>query len=257
MVLGPFALGLAVAGRVHWAVPLLLVAMAALFVAKYPLAALWRAREARGEHAATMASPLLWLVGCIAAALAAGLPLVLLAGCWWLVAVGVLAVPLLGAQVYLEGLRRKRALTSELLAVAGGALAAPSAYLASGGGKVEIALGLWLLAFLYWGNSIFYVRMKVRERLLPVGIQTWAVRWALGRGPLLHLAAAIVVTAAAGQAGYMSPLIPVAFLPTVYRIGKDMVTPTPERDIRRLGRRMLGYTVAFVVLAAIAYHLWP
>ncbi|MCL4535919.1 MAG: YwiC-like family protein [Bacteroidetes bacterium] len=255
MVLGPFVLGVAVAGRVHWANPLLLMAISALFVAKYPLAVLWQARGAADRRSPALAAPLLWLGGCAVAAIGAGLPLVLLAGYWWLAFVGALAALLLVTQVYLEGLRQKRALASELLAVAGGALAAPSAYLVTGGGNTGVALGLWLLAFLYWGNSIFYVRMKVQERLLPAGMRTWAERWKLGRGAMLYLTAALILTGVAGWTGYTSPLAIIAFVPTLLRLGRDMLSPSPERNIRRLGRRMIGYTVAFVALAAIAYHL--
>ena len=95
------------------------------------------------------------------AAIAAAM-VVLVYGYWLLVPLAALALVPLGGNLYLATRREEMTAGGELLGIAGLALGAPVMYYVAAGAPGVQMLGLWLLSFLYFGGSVFYVKMKVR-----------------------------------------------------------------------------------------------
>ncbi len=254
MVIGPFLLGLVAAGRLTWAVPLLGVALAGMFVARYPLTAWRRARRAGTPWRALPPGLLEWLAGSVAAGTAGGVGLLLVVREAWPVGLGLAASLPLAGEVVLAVRGQRRSWGGQLMAVAGGALAAPGAYLAAGGPELTAAAGLWVLSLLHWGAGVSYVRMKVEELAVTAG-QGWQKRWKGGRWAVLHVGGGGLLVAWMAWAGYLPWAAPVAMLPLLAQVVVDIVRPSPVREIRRLGRRMVAHSVIFLLVVGLAYRL--
>jgi hypothetical protein len=161
MLIVPVLVGLTLAPAWHWRVLGLLVAAFSFFLMRYPLATLVKTRKRTYTD-----KPYLWRWTAIYGSIAvlSGSWLILAYGLWWLLVVGVVGGLLIGLHLWFVARRQEMSATGELAAIFGLALGAPMAYYVAGGQLDDTAALLWLMNALYFGGTVFYIKLKVRHQ---------------------------------------------------------------------------------------------
>lgn len=251
MLLVPLVVGAVVAGEWVAEAPLFFLASLGLFLARYPLTVLFRAWIGRTRQSQPRAWR--WLTIYSLFSLGLALPLIYPYDRWWLLGLGALSLALLLLSFYLVKERLERTEAGELMMVAGLTLTAPGAYYAGAGHLGAAALYLWLLSFLYFGASVFYVKMRVRHRTIK-SRPSLGQRWAMARATILyHLGLALVVIALA-LVGQVPILTPLAYLPLLGKVATAAAAPAPGMSIRQVGVMEVAHSILFGALLSLAYY---
>ena len=231
--------------------PMLLFGLAALalFLTRYPLSL-----TVKGwQRSRTLPDTWPWVVVYGGLALGLGVLLLVWSRLWGLLVLGGLAGLLLALYLWQVARRAETSAGGELLGVAGLALGAPGAYAVGTGRFDSTALVLWALNLLYFGGSVFYVRLRVREqprRPTPGG---WWSRLAAARVTILYHLAALSLVAAFARFGLTSPLTALAFVPMVCKAFQGVLAWPGQVNVRRVGVVELAHAVAFAALLIVAY----
>jgi hypothetical protein len=245
MLYVPFVLGLLVAGRLSWSVPLLLIAVSALFISRESLQVWWRARTRR-RSAPHEARLLLIYLGIT---VLCGLPLLLAAHLYWLLPLGGMGLLLLFINSKQAVDLEARTVGSELLAIGGLTLTAPAAYYAAHGVWEPTALWLWLLSALYFASSVFYIKLRI-YRLNPRKQAEQKQAWqscAIYHSFLLAALALLWLT------DNLPLFVLVAFAPVLARSLWSLFKPATQVNLRRAGFIEIGYSIIFLVCLALSF----
>lgn len=240
MWLVPGIVGMALAGREWGLSAALLVAALCLFWARYPLW-LW----AKSKWRAFPASALPSTVAIAAAGAAIGLVVAFVYRREALLAFGAAGVVAVGAHMLLTARGWDRGLAAESMGIAGLGLAGPAAYYAGAGHMSSQALLAWFLPALFFGISVFYVKLRVDGY----------VRLKAGKSPAeLRARLLAYLTLAAGALAVLVGLdvapatVFLAYLPaTIYACWPSLREASPPR-LRRLG---VTWAVQSTVFAAL------
>jgi len=249
MLLVPLFVGLGVASWLEAPGLLFAGAALALFLARYPITQMIKRPRLRGKPAWWGWMVVYWL-------LAGGftLPLLVHYNRWGLVLIGGLAGLLMVG--YLVGVARRVEMTVawEWLGIAGLTLTAPGAYYAATGLLDATALLLWFINLLYFGGTVFYIRLKVREqprRPAPASIRT---RLLAGRATLLYHLFALGIVMWLSVFGWLPALAPLAFAPCLAKALRGVVAWGGRPNMVRLGVAEIVHSLAFGVLLLLAYQ---
>lgn len=250
MLLVAFAVGAGVAATNLTALALFLLSIVFLFMARYPLS-LWlkgRLRQGKAEKGL-----LLWSGFYLSLMFLSSLVLLYLQQRWLLLLFGVLAGITVLFHLYLLQHKKDRTAGGELLGVAGLSLAAPGAYYAATGHLGETALMLWMLTFLYSGSSVFYVKMKVQQRLWRGQKPSLRQRWQVGKNTLFYQLWLVVVLSALALRSNIPPLALAAFLPLILKTLCGVFLSRGTSHIKQVGLTELGYAALFTLLLILVY----
>jgi hypothetical protein len=252
MLAVPLLLGVITAPAWHSRVIVLLVAALGFFLLRFPLATLVKTRRRRNSDRAY-----LWQWTAIYGALTAlsGGWLVLVQTLWWLVPLGLLGGLLLLFHLWLVARRQEMSVAGELAGIFGLALGAPMAYYAASGRLDGSAAALWLINALYFGGTVFYIKLKVRQQpRLPAPDQV-AERLIKARACLAYQTVAltiIILLVAFRQAPALTPL---AFVPVTIKIlvGAGRWQDKKSLSLVRLGVTEIFHAIAFAGLVILAF----
>jgi len=254
MLIVPLVVGLSVAPGWHWRSPVLWVAALAFFLLRYPLAMLVKTRR----RAASSQRVELWRWAAIYGGLAGlcGGWLVLANGLWWLVPMSLLGALLVVLHLWLVARRQEMSVTGELSAIIGLAMGAPMAYYVAGGQLDAIALLLWLINGLYFGGTVFYIKLKVRQQPRSPAPDKISERLLKARACLTYqtFALTLVILLVAWQKAPLLSLL--AFLPATVKIGYGALHWQDKKSLSlvRLGVTEIFHSVAFAVLIIVAFR---
>jgi hypothetical protein len=161
MLIVPLLLGVAIAPAWQPRILVLLLAALGFFLVRHPLATLVKTRK---RAAADRAS--LWGWAAIYGGIAAlsGGWLILAEGLWGLAIMGLVGGMLLLFNLWLVSRRQEMSVAGELAGIAGLALGAPMGYYVASSQLDSTAAALWLINALYFGGTVFYVKLKVRQQ---------------------------------------------------------------------------------------------
>jgi hypothetical protein len=216
------------------------------FIAREPLV-LWMRAARRGRSGGRAR----WfaLIEGTGAALS-GAVLVLGYGRWGLLPVFLAAAVVGGVHLAQAAAGRERTLTGEGVAILGVSLAAPAARHAAIGVWDTEAFWLWGLTFLFYGSSVFYIKLRVGTAHPGKKTSLRALRrhCALYHGGLF-LGLAVLI--GAGHLGWLAGL---AFAAALGRAVWFLVRPVGSLDLRRLGFLEVAYSLAFLVLVVLAFR---
>lgn len=252
MLIVPLVLGWAIAPLWHWRSLILLVAALTFFLLRHPLAVLVKTRKRAGEDKAYW-----WRWTTIYA----GLTLLSVAwlvpgqGLWWLAVLGFAGTGLLFFNLWLVARRQEMSLSGELAGIAGLALGAPMAYYAASGLLDGTAALLWLVNFLYFGGTVFYIKLKVRQQpRLPAPPQV-SERLVKAKACLAYQTAALTLTVALVTLQLAPLLTPLAFIPVTLKIlyGAWQWQDKKSLNLMRLGVIEIVHALAFTVLVIVAF----
>lgn len=231
-------------------VPMALVAAAAFltFVSMQGIKQVARRLRYReeGETLRVPRSSVAFLAGAAAVGLAAvlgwNLPVLFL----W----GGLSVVLAAVYAWLFFHRRDRSVLGEWLGILGLTMAAGAVRTAESGQLDPRALMLWAIAFLYFGHTVPYVKLRVRQ--LRGAASSWLGRLGEARTALLFGIAGVVI---ASGIAVLESLPWLLVVPFALALGKVLVIALRGKGPQRLahvGYAEVAFSTLFVVLTVVS-----
>jgi hypothetical protein len=252
MLIVPLLLGLMIAPAWHWRALVLLVAALAFFLTRHPLALLVKTRKRPGAN-----NPYFQQWTLIYAALTAlsGVWLVLAQGLWWLMPMGILGGGLLFFHLWLVAQRQEMSVVGELVGIFGLALGAPLAYYTASGQLDGTAAALWVVNVLYFGGTVFYIKLKVRQQPRQPAPTRLSERLVKARACLAYQTIAltlIILLVTFRQAPLLTPL---ALVPATLKIlwGVWQWQDKKSLNLTRLGVTEIFHSLAFTGLVILAF----
>lgn len=239
---GVIGAGLADGGYTRAAV--FLVAVFLLFWARYPV---WVWAISRGRRFPGEAIPGTVLAGAVGLALMLGL--VVFADRPLLLFFAALLVPLVVLQLGLSRMRRARDIPAELVGIATLGLTGPGAYYVATGVLAESdALLAWLLPLLFFGTSVFYVRLRVEGY---ASLRRGRSLRSLVAALLGYQALALAGVGALIAAGLVGAAVALAYAPVTVQITWLARGVSAPPRLPRLGVLWVCHAVLFTVLALV------
>ena len=252
MLIVPLLLGLAIAPGWHWRAIALLVAAFGFFLVRFPLATLVKTRRRKKADRAYLWQ---WVIIYGAITALSGGWLVLAHRLWWLVPLGIIGGALLLFHLWLVDRRQEMSVVGELAGIFGLALGAPMAYYVAGGQLDRIAAALWLVNALYFGGTVFYIKLKVRQQpRLPVPDRV-SERLVKAKACLAYQTVALTIIAALVAFQWASWLALLAFVPVTVKVihGAWQWQDKKTLSLVRLGVTEIVHAAAFAVLVIVAF----
>lgn len=252
MLIVPLLLGAIIAPGWDWPVLILMVAAFGFFLVRFPLALLIKTRRrANANRAETWRW--VYIYGGITAL--SGGWLVLAERLWFLALIGIFGIGLLLFHLWLVYRRQEMSVIGELSGIVGLALGAPMAYYTTSGQLDNTAILLWLISVLYFGGTVFYIKLKVRQQpRLPVPNHL-SDRLVKAKACLAYQTIAltlIILLATLRQAPLLTPL---ALVPATIKILHGAWTWQDKKSLNllRLGVTEIFHAVAFSGLVVLAF----
>lgn len=173
----------------------------------------------------------------------------LLARNYAVVVIGVLASGLLIADVRWISDRSERHLSIELLGVAGFALAAPAAFVATTGAWHFEAAVLWFISFAYFSGSVFYVKLRLaRLSKKKNEIASPYSRLVLGYTILVS-----AMTLSLYIFGWTPVWLIFAFLPWIVHLLWEVFYFQKLQNINRVGWTLVAHSLYFTVFVSLIF----
>ncbi len=251
--LGPFAVGIGVAGGWNEALPLLFALGLAAFMVWQPAVIVVKALAGRRSRADVMPA-LIWMLA-YSSLIAAGSLALTRAGHATVLWFGAPALPVLGWHLALVARRAERDhMGADIVGAGVLALAAPAAHAVVIGQITGTAWMLWALCWFQSAAAVVFVFLRLAQRRLSEIPET-SVRWRTGRRAMLYHGFNVIGSLALALLGFAPRLTVVPFAAmwvyAVYGVLRPAVGVRPTR----LGFAQVGATVVFSVLLITAYRL--
>ncbi len=183
-------------------------------------------------------------VAALAALLAGGDNLVL-------VALGTAAGVLFVVQGLVRKLGRSGRMPAQLIGALGLTSTAAGAYYVASGQFDQRALALWLANWVFAGNQVHFVQLRIHAARLT----TWTEKFARGRSFFAGQIAMLLVLAAGYGFHWLPGWALPAFLPVFVRGMMWFFRGPQPLDVHRLGFTELAHALAFGVLLVIGFSL--
>lgn len=174
---------------------------------------------------------------------------------WALVYIGAGATVALALQLMLRQFRLDRSWPARLLAIAALSTTGPAALYAATGNLGREAVAVWVLAFLYSGASVFYVRMVYRPPARGKPAAGSDGRAVAERNVLAYLAVAAAAIAVFTIAGWLPSLSIVALAPLALKVFWAALRRDYRPSLRQVGFAELGHSAIFAILAILVLRL--
>lgn len=236
----------------HYAgLALFAVAAFALFCLRTPVESLLGTTPMRAQTAEERRMVWLVVTAVSAIALAAVAALLLSGNNLLLLALGGAAGLLFIAQGFVRKLGRSGRMPAQLIGALGLTSTAAGAYYIVTGEFDQRALALWLANWIFAGNQVHFVQLRIHAARLA----TWSEKFARGRSFFAGQIAMLLVLVAGYGFHWLPGWALVAFLPVFVR-GMMWFFRGPEQlDVHRLGFAELAHAIAFGVLLVVAFSL--
>jgi hypothetical protein len=253
MLTVPLLLGIVIAPSWHWRVIILLVAALGFFLLRFPLATLVKTRQRRNTNRVYLWQ---WAVVYGSITALAGGWLVLAHSLWWLVPLGIIGGMLLLFHLWLVSRRQEMSVVGELAGIFGLALGAPMAYYTASGLLDITAAALWLVNALYFGGTVFYIKLKVRQQPRLPAPDRASERLVKAKACLAYQTIALTVMLLLIAFQWAPWLALLAFVPVTIKVvhGAWHWQDKKSLSLTRLGITELVHAVAFAVLVIIAFN---
>ncbi|MBI3789052.1 MAG: YwiC-like family protein [Ignavibacteriales bacterium] len=245
----PMALGIIVGGRFSFEALCLALSALGVFMSYVPIHTILKEWVGIPQGDEKVRSSTLWGVVYLGLGALFIAPL-LYSGYWLLIPVGIIGGLSYVANFFLTRYIAKSIL-SDLMAVLGLTLSAPSAYYMTIGSVDRTAITLWLFNFLFFGCSVFYVHMKIRASSLKKPELSFTEKLSVGKLNLIYHIVVLVIVSVLVFRHYSPQLIVIAFLPMVVHGIYGTLKLTGRVRFKNLGFILLGQSVLFGVLITV------
>lgn len=173
--------------------------------------------------------------------------------------IGLIPIGLLGAALMLfrfrmAARRQDMSALGELSGIAALALGAPIVYYAASGQLNGTALAVWLINLLYFGGTVFYIKLKVRQQPRLPTPDRIGERVIQAKACLTYQAATLALVVALIFLQSRSILILLAFLPMTIKVLYGAYRWQDKRSLSlpRLGLIELFHSALFAALVIVA-----
>ncbi len=252
MLIVPLLLGLMIAPTWPWPVVGLLIAAFGFFLVRYPLATLVKTRRRSSPNRLY-----LWRWVAIYGGIAAlsGGWLVVAQGLWGLVPLGLAGGLLLLFYLWLVSRRQEMSAIGQLAGIFGLALGAPMAYYAASGRLDPTAATLWWLNALYFGGTVFYIKLKVRQQPRQPAPDRLGQRLVKAKACLAYQTMTLTIVFLLVTWQQAPRLIPLAFVPVTLKIlwGAWQWQDKKSLSLVRLGLTEIFHAVIFAAWVVVAF----
>ena len=247
----PMLVGAIAAGRCTVEFALLTISALGVFMSYVPVRTILRHMFIQPQPALKLHQASVWSTVYLGVGVLFIIPL-LAQGFLLLLALGVPGVTSFVGNFLLTR-RFPKTIPSELLAVAGLTLGAPGAYYVISGSMGMTAFFLWLLNFLFFGCSVFYVHMKIRGSSAKKPGFPMEERLSIGKLNLLYHLAVLFLVAVLSVAHYTPQFAVLAFVPMALHAVYGTCTLSSRVRFKNIGLLLLGHCLMFAVLLGFLY----
>lgn len=257
MLLVPYLTGVAaVAGAATPQIFFGLAGVLLLFISRPPLMLLLKRKVVDGSFGDGSRS--LWLNFTIfaAAGLAVFSLITVVHGMWQLPLLGGASLVMFILHTAQALRRRERSAAGEFIGVAMLTVTAPLAvYLSCGELFVREAAMLWLLSALYFGASIYFIKMFMRAAAWRGKRLTLGEKLSLGRNSLAYLAAGAAVLTVVTSLLWVPAYAFIAFAPIYVHVVRNVFTLRPGMNLKLEGFIQAGLSLAWAGLLIMFYRV--
>ncbi len=247
----PMIVALFFTGTVQWNNVCLALSTLSVFMSYVPAHIIFRGRSAADQSNEKLRASYLWGSVYLCVGFIFIVPLFLQRY------IHLISLTVLGSALFLVNyaltVKGKKNILSDLAAVAGLTLSAPSMYYISTGSIDENAFILWLLNFLFFGSSVFYVHMKIKATSLKKEHLSLRERLTLGRLNMLYHIAAVGIIVTMTIIQYTSQMVALAFTPMFIHVLYGTVKLSSKVRFKRLGFLLLAHSAVFCLLLVRAW----
>jgi hypothetical protein len=250
----PLIIGFAVTGTWQWRSVLLILAALGLFMLRFPIDTVIKTRK---RPQADRAWLIRWaiLYGSIAAL--CGGWLVIVERLYALIGLGVIGAVLLVYHWWLVDRRQEMSVMGELAGIFGLAMGAPLAYYTASGQLAGTALALWIVNALYFGGTVFYIKLKVRQQPRLPAPDRVSERLVKAKACLSYqsIVLTILIVLVALTAGTVPALAVLAFIPMTLKvlIGATRWQDKQSLSLPKLGVIEIVHAAMFAALIIVAF----
>ncbi len=222
------------------------------FLLRAPLLALKDARWQKSYKTGTRKA-FLWFIIYSAMMAVFGIPLFLVYKKWPLFIFFALSLPLLGIHTAFSS-GDFRSVKNELVSFAALSMTAPLAYYVATNELALRTFSLYIVCFLYYSATIFYVKMNVTARLRKNELASFRGKLSIASTALMYQCGTLFVVLALGIAGCAPPSAYVAFLPSLWKTAARALKLQEQVPIKKLGWMEVLHGTIFAVLTVAAYR---
>jgi hypothetical protein len=250
----PLIVGLAVAALWQWRSILLIAASLGFFLLRFPVDLLIKTRKRPTTDRAWL---IRWAVMYGAVTVLCGLWLVVVDRLYGLAPLGAVGAMLLAYHWWLVEKRKEMSAAGELAGITALALGAPLAYYTATGRLGSTAALLWLVNALYFGGTVFYIKLKVRQQPREPRPDRVSERLIKAKACLTYQS--VVLTVACVLVGLLELplLLLLSFVPMTVKViyGATHWQDKRTLSLPRLGVMELIHAVLFAVLIILAFQV--
>ncbi|MDP2886439.1 MAG: YwiC-like family protein [Ignavibacteria bacterium] len=245
VLLVPLVVGANVSGIASPSFVFLSFSVIATFLAYLPIEMVLRSKLGISSGSEEHQAARFWSIAYLSAGLLFVLPL-LLEGYWALAAIGVLAAISFLVRFFL-GIGRTRNVGSDLVAVAGLTLTAPSAYYVLTKTLDGHAITLWLLNFLFFGSGVVYVHMKMKAKAMGKIRLGWLERISIGKLNLIYHVVVVAAVLVLASLHLTQTAAILAFVPMIIHAVLGTVRLSQNVRFKTLGFLLLAQSIVFAI----------
>ncbi len=172
-----------------------------------------------------------------------------------LIAIGSIGAALLIYHWWLVERRQEMSARGELAGIFGLALGAPLAYYVSTGLLDGTALALWIVNALYFGGTVFYIKLKVRQQSKEPAPDRVSERLVKAKACLSYQSAVLTLVILLVALHRLPALAVLAFAPMTLKVlyGAARWQDRKSLSLPRLGVIELIHSLVFAVLIIAAF----
>jgi archaellum biogenesis protein FlaJ (TadC family) len=248
----PLIIGFAVAAQWQWRAIWLIGAALGLFLVRFPIDTLIKTRKRPTTDRAKL---IRWAIVYGSIAAVCGGWLIVFVQLYWLIPLGVLSAALLIYHWWLVERRREMSARGELAGIFGLALGAPLAYYVSTSVLNGTALGLWVVTALYFGGTVFYIKLKVRQQPKEPAPDRVSERLVKAKACLTYQSVVLTLVILLVAFQRLPALVVLAFVPMTVKVlyGATHWQDRKSLSLPRLGVIEVIHSAMFAMLITAAF----
>ena len=248
----PLIVGFAVAAQWHWRSIALIAAALGLFLVRFPIDTLIKTRKRPNAERAWL---IRWAMVYGSMAAICGGWLIVIDRLYWLIPLSGLGMALLIYHWWLVERRKEMSARGELAGIFGLALGAPLAYYVSSSVLNGTALGLWIVNALYFGGTVFYIKLKVRQQPKEPAPDRVSERLVKAKACLTYQSVVLTLIILLVALQRLPALALLAFVPMTLKVlyGATRWQERKSLSLPRLGVIEMVHSAVFAVLIIAAF----
>ncbi len=248
----PLIIGFVVAASWQWRSLWLILAALGLYLLRFPIDTVIKTRKRPNADRARL---IRWatLYG-VSAALCGGW-LIVIDQLYGLIPLSMIGLALLLYHWRLVDRRQEMSVRGELSGIFGLALGAPMAYYTAGGQLAGTAATLWLVSALYFGGTVFYIKLKVRQQPREPKPDRVSERLVKAKACLTYQSVVLTIALLLVSLDHLPVLVILAFVPMTVKVlfGATHWQDKKTLNLPRLGVIELVHALLFAMLIIAAF----